>query len=117
VYKGTTGGKNGTANGGRQELHAAANFARRKAQTAARILLAIAMSSCLMQHVESQVNTVVNAPLVISLVADDPDNLDGQNALPSFQKLKQIILAKLQNSFCFSDIGLLLIKSQGYIPI
>lgn len=117
MYKGTTGGKNGTANGGRQELHAAANFARRKAQTAARILLAIAMSSCLMQHVESQVNTVVNAPLVISLVADDPDNLDGQNALPSFQKLKQIILAKLQNSFCFSDIGLLLIKSQGYIPI
>ena len=42
-----------------------------------------------MQHVESQVNNVVDAPLVISLVADDPDNLDGQNALPSFQKLKQ----------------------------
>lgn len=92
MCEGTTEGKNGTANRGRQEVHAAANVARRKArstQTAARILLAIAMLICLMQHVESQVNNVVDAPLVISLVADDPDNLDGQNALPSFQKLKQ----------------------------
>jgi len=51
-------------------------------------LLAITVFSCLIVSSKSQMNNVVPAPEIISLVADDPDDLDG---------------AALRHAFCTSS--------------
>jgi hypothetical protein len=73
---------------GHNRAHAAAHMRREREKEhkrrrlhnsahAARSLLALLMFSCVIVPAYAQSNNVVDAPKIISLVADDPDDLDG----------------------------------------